>query len=94
MKAVTSRYTAEELITKRSEVSIAMKEFLQEKLQDKYIIVDSFNVVDFEFSEAFNKAIEEKQIAEQNAPESEIRPDRIKPRPNRPSPRRRARPKP
>ena len=67
MKAVTSRYTAEELITKRSEVSNAMREFLQERLNDKYITVDSFNVVDFEFSEAFNKAIEEKQIAEQNA---------------------------
>ncbi len=78
MKAVTSRYTAEELITKRSEVSIAMKEFLQEKLQDKYIIVDSFNVVDFEFSEAFNKAIEEKQIAEQNALKAKYDLDRIK----------------
>lgn len=67
MKAVTSRYTAEELITKRSDVSNAMKEFLQERLNDKYIIIDSFNVVDFQFSEAFDKAIEEKQIAEQNA---------------------------
>lgn len=67
MKAVTSRYTAEELITKRTEVSLAMKDFLQNKLSDKYIIIDSFNVIDFEFSDAFNKAIEEKQIAEQNA---------------------------
>lgn len=67
MKAITSQYTAEELITKRTQVSSAMKEFLQEKLESKYITIDSFNVIDFEFSDAFNKAIEEKQIAEQNA---------------------------
>lgn len=67
MKAVTSRYTAEELITKRTDVSSEMKEFLQGKLENKYMIVDSFNVIDFQFSDAFNKAIEEKQIAEQDA---------------------------
>ncbi len=67
LKAVTAQYTAEELITKRAEVSDVMKDFLQNKLNDKYIFVDSFNVTNFEFSQAFNNAIEEKQIAEQNA---------------------------
>ena len=67
VKSVTAMYTAEELITLRSEVSVQMKEQLQQKLADKYILVDSFNIVNFEFSEAFNKAIEEKQIAEQEA---------------------------
>ena len=66
MKAVTAQYTAEELITKRSEVSANMKDFLQDKLSDKYIIVDSFNVTSFDFREAFNKAIEETQNAEQH----------------------------
>lgn len=78
MKAVTAQYTAEELITKRSEVSANMKEFLQTKLQDKYIVVDSFNVISFDFSDAFNKAIEEKQIAEQNAQKAKYDLDRIK----------------
>lgn len=78
IKAVTSQYTAEELIVKRAEVSVKMKEFLQEKLNDKFIIVDSFNVVNFDFSEAFNKAIEEKQIAEQNALKSKYDLERIK----------------
>lgn len=78
MKAVTAQYTAEELITKRSEVSAAMKEFLQQKLADKYIVVDSFNVVSFDFSDAFNKAIEEKQIAEQNAQKAKYDLERIK----------------
>jgi len=78
IKAVTSQYTAEELITKRTSVSAAMKELLQQKIMDKYIQVDSFNVINFEFSEAFNKAIEEKQIAEQNALKSKYDLDRVK----------------
>ena len=67
IKSVTSRYTAEELITKRTEVSEEMKNFLQKKLSEKYILVDSFNIINFDFTDAFNTAIEEKQIAEQNA---------------------------
>ncbi|MGN0538027.1 MAG: prohibitin family protein [Acutalibacteraceae bacterium] len=67
IKSITSQYTAEELITKRSEVSEGMKTLLQEKLKNKYIIIDSFNITNFSFSDAFNAAIEEKQIAEQNA---------------------------
>ncbi|MDR1002516.1 MAG: prohibitin family protein [Oscillospiraceae bacterium] len=67
VKSVTALYTAEELITKRPEVSEQMKEQLQTKLANKYIMVDSFNIINFQFSEAFNKAIEEKQIAEQEA---------------------------
>ncbi len=78
VKAVTSQYTAEELITKRSEVSLKMKEHLQDKLADKYILIDSFNVINFEFSDAFNKAIEEKQIAEQQALKAEYDLKRIK----------------
>lgn len=78
VKAVTAQYTAEELVTKRSDVSIKMKELLQEKLQDKYINVDSFNVVDFGFSDQFNKAIEEKQIAEQSALKAKYDLERVK----------------
>ena len=62
VKAVTSQYTAEELITKRTAVSAQMKDDLATKLKDKYILVDSFNIIDFGFSDQFNKAIEEMQL--------------------------------
>lgn len=78
IKSVTSKYTAEELITKRTEVSTEMKESLQEKLSEKYILIDSFNIVNFDFSDAFNTAIEEKQIAEQNALKAKYDLERIK----------------
>lgn len=77
IKSITSQYTAEELITRRSEVSEGMKTLLQEKLKNKYIIIDSFNITNFEFSDAFNAAIEEKQIAEQNALKAQYDLERI-----------------
>lgn len=67
VKAVTARFTAEELITKRQEVSFQIQEVLNEKLRDYYINVDRLNITSFDFSEEFNKAIESKQTAEQLA---------------------------
>ena len=65
IKAVTSKYTAEELITNRSEVSSKCMEELSKKV-DKYgLSVSDFNITNFSFSEEFEKAIEEKQVAEQ-----------------------------
>lgn len=65
LKAVMARFTAEELITKRSEVSREIKEFLSERLAKYWVVVDDFNIVDLQFSEEFSKAIEQKVTAEQ-----------------------------
>jgi len=65
VKAVTARFTAEELITKREEVKEQIKSNLTDRLFGHSIIVDEFNIIDFEFSSAFNEAIESKVRAEQ-----------------------------
>jgi len=65
VKAVTARFTAEELITKREEVKEQIKLNLTNRLFERSIIVDEFNIIDFEFSSAFNEAIEAKVKAEQ-----------------------------
>lgn len=65
IKAVTSRYTAEELITKRNEVSIECMKELDAKVSKYGLVIDNFNITNFNFSTEFNKAIEEKQVAEQ-----------------------------
>jgi regulator of protease activity HflC (stomatin/prohibitin superfamily) len=65
IKAVTSKYTAEELITHRSEVSNGCMKELENKVKKYGIVVDNFNITNFSFSTEFNKAIEEKQVAEQ-----------------------------
>ena len=65
IKAVTSKYTAEELITKRNEVSIECMKELDAKINKYGLTIDNFNITNFNFSDDFNRAIEEKQIAEQ-----------------------------
>lgn len=65
VKAVTARFTAEELVTKREEVKDQIKTNLAERLLQRFIVVDEFNIIDFEFSKAFNEAIEAKVTAEQ-----------------------------
>lgn len=67
VKAVTARFTAEELITKRQEVSIQIQEVINDKLRDYFITVDRLNITSFDFSDEFNTAIEAKQTAEQLA---------------------------
>jgi len=67
VKAITAQYTAEELISKRSEVSAKIKETLSSKLATYYAVLDEINITEFKFSQEFNNAIEQKQIAEQQA---------------------------
>lgn len=65
IKQGMSQYTAEELITKRSEVSNIILELLQTKLEDRGILVTALNITDLSFSEEFDKAVEQKQVVEQ-----------------------------
>lgn len=65
IKAVTSKYTAEELITSRGAVSKDCMDTLEAKVKKYGLTIDNFNITDFNFSAEFNKAIEEKQVAEQ-----------------------------
>jgi regulator of protease activity HflC (stomatin/prohibitin superfamily) len=67
VKAITSKYTAEELITKRPLVKEDIRVTLAERLQKDYLIVHDVSIVDFKFSQSFNEAIEAKVTAEQNA---------------------------
>lgn len=66
VKAATAQYTAEQLITKRAEVSTAIQTNLSNRLT-QYAVVESVAITNFEFSESFNQAIEAKVTAEQNA---------------------------
>jgi prohibitin 2 len=67
VKAATAKFTAEELITRREAVREDTKAQLKTRLQEMGIIVDEFNIVNFEFSKVFNDAIEAKVTAEQSA---------------------------
>ena len=65
IKSIISKYTAEQTITLRPEVSSECMKELQEKVEKYGIVIDNFNIINLEFSEEYSKAIEEKQVAEQ-----------------------------
>lgn len=65
MKASTSKYTAEELIQKRAEVREDLLKVLGEKLKVYSLELVSLNITNFEFSDAFEKAIDEKSVVQQ-----------------------------
>jgi regulator of protease activity HflC (stomatin/prohibitin superfamily) len=65
LKAITATYTAEESVTNRVLISDGLIEGLNEKLNEIGLYVTDVNIIDFDFSEAFISAIEEKQVAQQ-----------------------------
>ncbi len=65
IKAVMSEYTAEQTITMRNKVSDKCLDEIKNKVKKYGIDVVEFNIIDLDFSDAYNQAIEEKQVAEQ-----------------------------
>ncbi|WP_374319190.1 prohibitin family protein [Aquabacterium sp.] len=66
VKAVTARFTAEELISRRTEVRDAIGSLLRQKMERHGLVLDEFAIVNFAFSRSFSEAIEAKVKAEQD----------------------------
>ena len=67
IKKTTAKYTAEELVTHREAVKTDLRNTISELLSEKFIIVDDVFMTDFDFSDEFNRSIEAKVTAEQDA---------------------------
>ncbi|GAX35070.1 prohibitin family protein [Nodularia sp. NIES-3585] len=72
LKAATAKKTAEEVITKRTELKEEIDNHLKTRLASYGIIIDDVSLVNFSFSPEFSRAIESKQIAEQEAKQAEF----------------------
>ena len=65
IKAVISKYTSEELVTKRSEISLDINKTLNDRISSYGINSVGVSINNFDFSKAYNDAIEQKAVAEQ-----------------------------
>lgn len=72
LKAATANKTAEEIITKRNDLKQEIDNNLKNRLANYGVLIDDVSLVDFTFSPEFSKAIESKQIAEQEAKQAEF----------------------
>lgn len=80
-KSVTAAYTAEELIAKREEIRSKIKSLVVQAVTERSsggIDVADVLITNFAFSAGFSQAIEQKQVAEQNALKAERDLQRIK----------------
>ena len=67
LKAITATYTAEQSVTNRVLISEGLVTGLNDKLNAIGLYVTDVNIINFDFSEVFINAIEEKQTAITNA---------------------------
>jgi len=71
VKAIVSNYDAQDLIVKRGQLGGEIKDKIAADLKTYDVVVDGVNITNFDFSPAYNQAIENKQIAQQNALEEQ-----------------------
>jgi regulator of protease activity HflC (stomatin/prohibitin superfamily) len=65
-KGASSKYNAAELITQRAELKNDVYTQLKTRLEKYAIVIDDVSITNFKFSDSFSKAIEDKQVAQQN----------------------------
>ena len=66
-KAIAARYSAERVISERNELVMEINKEVKERLTTKQIVVTDISVVDLDFTDQFLKAVEDKQVADQQA---------------------------
>lgn len=77
-KAATAKKTAEEIITKRQELKKDIDILLVDRLGQYGIILSDVSIINIDFSDEFNKAIEAKQVAEQEAKQAIFKAEQAK----------------
>lgn len=67
LKSVVAQYNAEELLSKRAEVSARIKQGLTERAKHFHLTLDDVAITHLTFGKEFMRAIEAKQVASQEA---------------------------
>ncbi|KXZ52877.1 hypothetical protein GPECTOR_8g258 [Gonium pectorale] len=67
VKAVVAQYNAEQLITQREKVSRAVRDALMARSADFGIVLEDVAITHLSFGTEFTRAVEAKQVAEQDA---------------------------
>eukprot|EP00321_Phaeocystis_globosa_P004081 CAMPEP_0118831320 /NCGR_PEP_ID=MMETSP1162-20130426/30302_1 /TAXON_ID=33656 /ORGANISM="Phaeocystis Sp, Strain CCMP2710" /LENGTH=277 /DNA_ID=CAMNT_0006762727 /DNA_START=39 /DNA_END=872 /DNA_ORIENTATION=- len=72
LKSVVAQYNAEQLITQREKVSKQVREILTARATEFHITLQDVSITDLKFGTEFAKAIESKQVMQQEAERSKF----------------------
>jgi regulator of protease activity HflC (stomatin/prohibitin superfamily) len=78
VKAVAAHYDAEQLVEKRDQVRDEIQQQIVGALMQYKVQVQGVNITNFQFSQDYSKAIEQKQVAQQRAQQAEYDLARVK----------------
>lgn len=67
LKAVIAQYNAEQLLTMREKVSKEVRDAIVQRAKAFHILLEDVSIIHLNYGKEFAKAIEEKQVAEQEA---------------------------
>merc|ERR1719487_2984418 len=67
MKKIIAQYNAEQLLTQRERVSKEIRDAVVERSKQFHILMDDVSITHLIYGKEFAKAIEDKQVAEQEA---------------------------
>jgi len=72
-KSLVSQYTVENIIVKRAELKDAIEAALRAKFKEYFVVIESVNLVNVDFTPEFNRVVEQKQIEEQKIKTAEYK---------------------
>lgn len=67
LKSVVAQYNAAQLLTQREMISFTIRKTLEQRANDFKIVIDDVSITELAFGKEYSNAIEEKQIAQQEA---------------------------
>lgn len=70
VKDVVGQWEAEQLVNNREKATAAISEKVKALVADKPVLVKQINIINIDYSDVFEKAIESKQVAQQKALEA------------------------
>lgn len=67
LKSVIAQFNAGQLLTQREQLLYLIRKTLEERAQEFLIVIDDVSITELTFGKEFTNAIEQKQIAQQEA---------------------------